>query len=419
MKKSTTLGMTLLLATMLGVGLGAGRGLGAERPPKTILLDGKSLARTRASLAAGDSSSPRAALARLIRDADSALKAGPFSVMDKTVLPPSGDKHDYMSFGPYWWPDPAKPNGLPYIRRDGQANPESKNKGSDHPRKNAMVRAAETLALAYYFTGEEKYANRAAVLLRTWFLDPKTRMNPHLEYGQAIPGRVEGRGYGIIDTAYLVKVVDAAILLQGSESWSGEDHAALKSWFGDYGDWLRTSQHGIDESRTRNNHGTWYDVQVACFALFTGDREMARKTIASAKQGRVLRQISPDGRQEHELARTKSFSYSLMNLDGMFCLARLGEHVGVDLWRVKIEGKPALQAALDYVAPYADLKKDWPHEEISKSRPTGHLLPLLRRGFRVYKKPEYLASIGKLPEKTRLEDRSVLVDPLPVAPADR
>jgi len=417
-KRSLALGLVLSLMLTLDVCHGEGRGLASARPPETIRLDGKLLAQTRASLA-DDDAAPRAALARLIRDADAALKAGPFSVTDNAVLPPSGDKHDYMSFGPYWWPNPETPDGLPYVRRDGLGNPESGNKGSDRSRMGDMVQAADTLALAYYFTGKEKYATRAAILLRAWFLDPETRMNPHLQFGQAIPGRVEGRGYGIIDTVCLVKVVDAAILLEGSKSWSNEDHAALKNWFGDYLHWLQTSQHGIDESRTRNNHGTWYDAQVACFALFVGDRETAKGTIESARKNRVLRQISPDGRQEHELVRTKSFGYSLANLDGMFCLARLGEHVDVDLWRVEVEGKPALQAALDYVAPYADLEKTWPHEEISKSRPIDRLLPLLRCGFRVYKKPEYLAMLGKFTENKRLKDRSALLYPLPIDTAER
>ena len=56
--------------------------------------------------------------------AGAALSAGPFSVTDKAVVPPSGDKHDDMSQAPYWWPNPATPNGLPYVQRDGERNPE-------------------------------------------------------------------------------------------------------------------------------------------------------------------------------------------------------------------------------------------------------------------------------------------------------
>jgi len=41
----------------------------------------------------------------LIEKAEVAMNEGPFSVMYKNRTPPSGDKHDYMSLGSYWWPD--------------------------------------------------------------------------------------------------------------------------------------------------------------------------------------------------------------------------------------------------------------------------------------------------------------------------
>ena len=69
------------------------------------------------------------------------------TVTAKGMNPPSGDKHDYMSFGPYWWPDPTKPDGLPYVRRDGETNPGSL-ADSDRPRLERMVDGVEVLAAA-------------------------------------------------------------------------------------------------------------------------------------------------------------------------------------------------------------------------------------------------------------------------------
>src|SRR5207302_773663 len=83
----------------------------------------------------------------------------------KRRVPPSGDKHDYVSMGPYWWPNPAKRGGLPYVRRDGERNPEMRD-DYDAPRLAATTGAVTTLGLAYYFTDDEKYARRAALLLR-------------------------------------------------------------------------------------------------------------------------------------------------------------------------------------------------------------------------------------------------------------
>ena len=54
------------------------------------------------------------ALDRLRNEMNRALAFEPVSVMSKELVPPSGDKHDYMSQGPYWWPDPEQPDGLPF-----------------------------------------------------------------------------------------------------------------------------------------------------------------------------------------------------------------------------------------------------------------------------------------------------------------
>src|SRR5262249_5023280 len=182
--------------------------------------------------------------AALRRAAEKELKAGPYTIVinNKPQPAPSGDKHDYVSMAPYFWPDPAKKDGLPYVRKDGKVNPERDK--YDGPLLKKMTAAVGTLGLAWYLTGEEAYAEHAAKLLRVWFLDPGTRMNPHLNYGQFIPGLTEGRGTGIIDTVSLLKVVDAAGLLEGSRAWTAADRKGLEAWFHDYLRWLRTSKNG-------------------------------------------------------------------------------------------------------------------------------------------------------------------------------
>lgn len=348
------------------------------------------------------------ALQKLVQDADKALQAGPFSVMQKKLVPPSGDKHDYISLGPYWWPDPAKPDGLPYIRRDGETNPESANSDTDRPTLEKMKSAVETLSLAYYFTGKQEYASHSAKLLRTWFLDADTKMNPHLDYGQSIPGVSKGRGIGIIDTRNLPEMLDAVALLETSPSWTKADQDGLKAWFAAYLNWLLTSKNGKDEAKEHNNHGTWYDVQVAGLALYVDKPEIAKEAVERAKM-RLAQHIKPDGSQPHELARTKSFSYSLMNLDGFLKLAAMGANVGVDLWNFKTEDGRSLRAALDYLAPYADPQKAWPHKQIGGASYGSSLLPLLRRASIVYGDAKYEALVQKIPARDVATNRAQLL----------
>jgi Alginate lyase len=303
------------------------------------------------------------------------MKEGPFSVMDKPATPPSGDKHDYVSMGTYWWPNPASPNGLPYIRRDGERNPEIE-KIPDHQNMGRVGRDSRILALAFYITGDEVYAARSALLLRTWFLDPVTRMNPNLNFGQGIPGITTGRGTGIIDSHALTDVVDAAGLLAGSKNWAPADEKGMKKWFADYLSWLQQSPIGQDEAKAANNHGTFYDVQVADFALFVGKSDLARDVIQKAREKRLVRQVMPDGSQPLEAARTRGLSYSLFNLEGLMELALLGEHVGVDLWNYQSNDGRSIRKALDYTLSYAAGDKKWEGQQITEFK-AQEIVPLL------------------------------------------
>jgi hypothetical protein len=148
-----------------------------------------------------------AAYKKLIADADKALNEGPFSVMDKKLVPPSGDKHDYLSLAPYFWPDPSKPDGKPYIRKDGQVNPETRGDFVDYSRKDKFFGNLNTLSYAYFFSDDERYLRKALQLLKTWFVDPETRMNPNLNFGQGVPGVSTGRPFGIIEFGGIAGVI--------------------------------------------------------------------------------------------------------------------------------------------------------------------------------------------------------------------
>ena len=333
---------------------------------------------------------------KIISDANRYLKQEPESVMDKTKVPPSGNKHDYMSIAPYFWPDPSKSNGLPYIRQDGKVNPESKiEENTDHIRLGRTIERIEALSLAYYFTHDKKYSDHAAKLIKVWFLNPATQMNPNLNFAQAVAGRNDGRGEGILDARRMGIVIDSANLLGNSDDFTAANQKALMQWMTTYYEWLLKSTLGKEEHAAPNNHGTWFDVQTAHIALGLGKKDDAKRIIETARTKRINTQIESDGKQPLELARTASFSYSCMNLDAFFRLANLGDHAGVDLWRKNNKDAHSLRKALDFLVPYIDQPPaKWPYKQI-KEIDESNMLPVLRLAALAYDAPEYEAIIKK------------------------
>ena len=389
--------MRLCAAVLL---LAATQGAPAQTPqagvPRVFLFDARKLSEARRGVLAGDKTFD-AALRKLESDARRALSAGTFSVTSKTLTPPSGDKHDYMSQAPYFWPNPKTPDGLPYVRRDGERNPEI-NKITDHRSLDQMADAVETLALAYYFKGDEAYASKAAQLLRAWFIEPATRMNPNLQFAQYIPGVNTGRGIGLIETRGLTRVVDAVGLLEGSKSLTEADRRGVADWFANFLQWMQESKNGRDEAAAQNNHGTWYDVQAASYALFLGKRDLAKNILEAAKQKRIARQIEPDGRVPLELVRTKAWSYSVGNLEGLMTLAALGERVGVDLWNYQTADGRSIRRALEYLYPFAVGEKKWDYQQLGGLEPQS-LFPLMRRAAAAYQDEKYRALMSKVPDE--------------------
>lgn len=344
--------------------------LTAQKLPRVFIADAKEYRDLRDAAAKGGAMSDAAkcAYTQAKRDADKSLNVEIQPVTAKEMMPPSGDKHDYMSLAPYFWPDPKKKDGLPYIRRDGERNPELKNYPDDD-NFAALIKNVDRLGRGYYITGDEKYAAKGIALLRMWFIDPATRMNPNMNFAQAVKGESTGRNFGIIETWGLTKVVDAVGLFAESKQWAKADQDGMVKWFEGYIDWLQNSKLGKLEAATKNNHGTHYDEQLADFALFVGKNDLAKSVIETAKTKRIAAQIEPDGQMPLELARTQSWNYSTMNLSGFVDLAILGRHVDVDLWNYTTKDGRSIRKAFDYLSQYTAGGKKWEHQVLSPLDP--------------------------------------------------
>jgi hypothetical protein len=324
------------------------------------------------------------AFAAVIKRADAALAGPTYTVVDKTRTPPSGDKHDYISMGPYWWPDPTKPNGEPYIRRDGEFNPERATNEFDVTDLDAMSAAVEALSLAYYFTDDARYATKAATLLRVWFLDPATRMNPNTRYAQGVPGRATGRAEGVLDTYRLLRVIEGVGLLAPSKAWSAIDQKGLEHWFAAYTTWMQTDPNGREEQAAANNHGVWFDYQLAGFSLFARQDAVARQVVAQAGPRRIATQVAPNGALPLELTRTRALHYSYFALEALVGTAQFGRCVDQDLWRYRTPDGRGLRAAFDFLAPYVGRESSFPYSELKPDDAAPEALPLFAAAAQAY-----------------------------------
>ena len=290
---------------------------------------------------------------RVLKAANQYLSAKPVTVTASSSPRSTGGRHDFFSEGDYWWPDPANPNG-PYIQRDGMSNPDN---FVEHRR--AMIRLslmAPALAAAYKLTRDGRYSNAAAAHLRAWFIDPETKMNPNLEYAQAIHGRFTGRGTGIIDTLHLVEVARAA----GQLDLASADLDGVKKWFAAYVEWMSTSKNGLEERNAKNNHGTCWATQVAAFAQLTGDQKSMDFCRDRFKTIFIPNQEAPDGSFPEELRRTKPYGYSLFNLEAMSILVQTLTTKQDDLWKWEMPDGRGMARAVAWMYPYMADKSKWP-----------------------------------------------------------
>jgi hypothetical protein len=296
---------------------------------------------------------------RILKAAGVAVAVEPISITKYRAKLSEGGPNDFYSNGDYWWPNPDTTNGLPYVQRDGQTNPDNFNR-----HRECIWRLRNTVAAlgaAYKITGDDRYVTKAVALLRVFFLDSITRMNPNLQYAQAIPGVSPGRGIGIIDTLHLIEVPRAIEVMKKSPAFPPEVLAGLKQWFRDYVEWMTTSKNGHDEANATNNHAVAFWLQVAVFSQFTGDQQQLAECRRRFKEVFVAKQMAPDGSFPRELARTKPYGYSIFQLDNMATLCQVLSTTNDDLWTFTSSDDRGVRKAMKFLYPYLADKSKWPH----------------------------------------------------------
>ena len=295
---------------------------------------------------------------RTLKAANAALKLNPVTITAFRAKLSEGGPNDFYSNGDYWWPDPARPDGLPYVQRDGETNPDN---FTQHRLAIRDLRdGVAALAAGYKIAGDARYAHKAAELLRVFFLDEETRMNPNLQYAQAVPGRSPGRGIGIIDTLHLIEVPRAIEAMEKSKAFTPEVTSGLKKWFADYAEWMVTSKNGKEEAAAKNNHAVAFWLQVACFAHFTSDTAKLAECRRQFKEVFVPNQMAADGSFPLELKRTKPYAYSIFQLDNMATLCQVLSTPQDDLWKFELPDGRGIRKAIAYLYPFLADKSKWP-----------------------------------------------------------
>jgi hypothetical protein len=297
---------------------------------------------------------------RILKAADAALNQPPVTITTFHAKLSEGGGHDFYSNGDYWWPNPNTTNGLPYVQRDGQTNPE--NFAAHRQAIRQLSGAVAALGAAYKMTGDDRYAKKSAELLKVFFLDGATRMNPSLQYAQAIPGVSPGRGTGIIDTLHLIEIPKAIEAMAKSPAFTPEITAGLKKWFADYVTWMTTSKNGQDEAQAGNNHAVAFWLQVAVFAEFTGGEKDLTECRRRFTEVFLPVQMADDGSFPAELRRTKPYGYSIFQLDNMVTLCQVLSTPDHDLWNFATPDGRTIHQAVKFLYPYLADKSMWPRK---------------------------------------------------------
>lgn len=329
---------------------------------------------------------------RILRAANEYLTQAPITITASSSPRSQGGKHDYFSEGDYWWPDPQNPGG-PYIRRDGYSNPANFN---DH--REALIRLSlhvPALVAAWIITHDKRYAEHAALHLRAWFLDASTKMNPSLEYAQAIFGITPGRGTGVIDTLHLVEVSRAVRHIEKAGVLTSTEFSGVRGWFAQYLNWMCTSKNGKEEEVAKNNHGACWVAQAAAFAALTGNREVMALCRDRFRNNLMPDQLAANGSFPLELARTKPYSYTLFDLDVLAIICQIvssSSDSADNLWQFALPGGIRYKKAVDFMFPFIQDKSKWPYpHDVEYFDDLPNRQPSLLFAGLAYNEPKYIA----------------------------
>ena len=339
---------------------------------------------------------------RLRLDADRFMKENGWTVTSDRPIGADLDPHEYYSEASDYWPDLSNPTG-PYVRRSGQVNLAVF--GANRAALETMCEAVFTLGTAAYLLDDAKYAARAAHVAQTWFIAPKTRMEPEMDHAATIPGSARGAEPapgGVAEGRPLIRAIQGMEFLAKSGAWDPKDEAAARKWFEEYLRWLTSAN---TAPANRRDSPIWRTALEAAAASFADDAASERRVFDAYRGRSAPRPPRPAGSTVVGApAQTLA-----VNLEGRAMICRIAQVHGVDLWSVPSRSGSPISASIDALAASLGDPKQWSREQSAAFDGDGaYLLAFAAMGLN---KPGYLAEYRKVekPENAWLSLVDLLV----------
>lgn len=282
--------------------------------------------------------------------------------------------------------------GLPWSAHDGYNWPHATD---DRGEVDKLWAAVVPLTLAWFYTSEQAFLDRAVVLLRAWFTSPVSSMRPNMRYADSIPG-VGAECGGTVNFARFTRALDCILLIEHGDAtaatWTHDDRIAMRSFVTQFLEWWLDSTDGSCVRETKANIGMAYEMNVLTMALFVNNSELARSIADNHTATRLDTQINGSGVPILDAPRPDGFGYAAGDFMGLLDLAHVALLAGgsIDLYTyVNSSTGASLRGVGEFFAPFCTTKCNvsrighdgmgkcvgWPFDQVhrlDRSRPTSY-----------------------------------------------
>jgi hypothetical protein len=264
----------------------------------------------------------------------------------------------------------------PYVGNDGEAF---------YKAANGQAARARDLALAWWMTGENKYADQAVNYLVVW---SQAQPTPGQEFVSEDGGKSPNVGIHLVRGT--LGFLYAADLLWDYPGFTPEKKAAFEKWLQVLIPNVRACKEhwkAMDHFNRQyfQNHHVTHALGLAAMGSYLGDRELVQYAIASPDNDRDYtdlvagiifmpgdephhreKRVDPNApppqkgeiydRYRHYTGPMKGLQYTHLAMNMLAQIAEVGRHLGLDLWNYQAPGGETLRLPFDYYSDFYRLE---------------------------------------------------------------